>query len=508
MRQPAIALTSALSFLVLLGAPVRLLAARIDADQSSLEEAQLKKTLSDIVATAKLGRTHLGISVMDASSGRIIYENDADRLQNPASCMKLVTTLAALRTLGPSFQYKTSFLADGTLEDGTLKGNLILQGTGDPTLNLERVWRFSQLLAQTGLKTITGNLVLDSSAFDAKLRTTGSDEFNTMRAYTAPTSALSVNWNTVSFLITPGSDLGDPAKVLVDPPTNYVTFANESKTVSSRRRRTLQVLQIEPKQFLITGNLPQRFTQKTYYRTIENPVDFAGHLFKFFLHNAGIKILGKTVTGSTPENTTALATWESPPLSVIVRALNKHSSNFVAEQIVKTMATAAGQFPGTTAQGIQVVEEELHKLGIPAQSYQMLNGSGLHMKNRLTANQLAQVLTAAWQDFRIRPEFLTSLPIAGLDGTLVTRLQDTAALGLLRAKTGTLRGVSCLAGYANTRNKRTFSFSILMTRLQGAWSQALAFQDSIGAALADWPQATPAPEKNPSKAFKPRTSNP
>lgn len=460
----------------------------------------LIEVLEELVSSSNLEGAKLGVSVVDVNTGATVFVKNDEQLLNPASCMKLLTTLAVLKELGPSHKFTTKIYAAGTLKDGTLQGDLVVVGDGDPLLNLQNIWRVADMVRRAGIEQVSGRIVIDATAFDDQDYVPGAEGFSENRAYTAPNGALSVNWNTVAFVVRPG-EVGKPPQVVLDPPTTFVSFTNRAKTVEATSKRTLAVTEVKPGEFVVEGNLPVNRSEKAYYRAIHDPDAYAGHLFKEYLAQVGVTVDGKVVSGELPAKATEIAYWESPPLSYVVQLLNKHSSNFIAEQLTKTMGAHATGQPGTTEAGIEVIKRHIAEAGIPAESYTMLNGSGLNRNNRVSPKQLTTVLTAAWQDFTVRPEYVASLPIAAADGTIQWRMGGTAAADALRAKTGTLRGVSCLAGYAPARNGTVLGFAVLVNDVDGSLARAHALQDRIGATLASWsdPTTTAVPEPQKEK---------
>jgi hypothetical protein len=220
-----------------------------------------------------------------------------------------------------------------------------------------------------------------------------------------------------------------------------------------------------------------------YSVPVPDPAALAAEVFDESLRDAGVSVAGGIRPGKVPGNAVELVSWPSPPVSDMVRLINKESSNFAAEQLLKILGAEASGEPGSTSDGLAVVVAQAEQIGIEPQRLVLRNGSGLDRQARVSARALVRLLSAAWQDFEVRQELVASLPIAGRDGTLSERMTGTIAAGRLRAKTGTLRGVSCLAGYTRDRSGRDLVFAILVNGIDGSPEPAMDFQDRIGVAL-------------------------
>ena len=216
----------------------------------------------------------------------------------------------------------------------------------------------------------------------------------------------------------------------------------------------------------VTGHIPKRSGPGAFRRSIVDPTQYAGSVIKYVLRQNGIEVGGGVRSGRTPSGAVGLHTGESKPLGEVVRFMNKFSNNFMSEQIVKHLGAVRYGIPGSTEKGIRAIEGYLTAIGIPPNSYVLENGSGLSSKTRLSAAQLARVLSAAYRDFTIRPEFMASLAIVGVDGTTRKWKFANSVRGLARAKTGTLGGVSTLAGYIPMKNGDVAAFAILANGLK------------------------------------------
>lgn len=453
----------------------------------------LAKSLAALAREGTSRREVTGIAVFDLETNAWLYDHEGDRAFNPASVTKVVTTSTALRLLGSGYTFKTHLLRAGALTDGVLHGDLVVKGEGDPSITVERLWRIASLLRVAGVKEILGNIVVDDSYFDAERTGVGYEDFDDDRAYTAPLGAVSATWNTVMVAVRPGPRPGAPAEVVLDPPTGYVTLVAKAKTGRAGTRRRVKVTIDDHRVVTVTGSYPLGAPEKDYYRPIDDPPSYFGTLLSEYLAAGGVITHGKVKVGLAPASAEPLFDFESEPLGVIVRDLNKFSNNFTAEQILKAVGAARYGAPGSTAKGLAAEKEFLDSLGVPPSSYTIQNGSGLTRDNRISPKLFAKVLAADWDDFQVRGDFIASLGIAGEDGTLRHRMIGTAAQGALRGKTGTVDDSSCIAGYVRAANGHTLAYAILMNGTMGRTHHAVWTQDRIGATLASWNGSGAAP---------------
>jgi D-alanyl-D-alanine carboxypeptidase/D-alanyl-D-alanine-endopeptidase (penicillin-binding protein 4) len=417
------------------------------------------------------------IVVADASNGQIIAAYQPDLKLNPASCAKIITAASALSALGPDHRFHTRFLSEGPPDENGRIKTLYASGNGDPMLVSEDLWRMARNLNDLGLKRVSGGIVIDDSFFDSHYYP-GRPGAQT-RAYAAKTSAVAVNFNAVTIRIAPGRRAGAPAAVAIEPPADYFNLVNKAVTGgSSQINITLKPGQGQDT-IVVSGRVPSRMKSKLYYKRVSDPLAYAGSLIRLVLSQNGIVVDGKIRRGRVPAGTVEILSAPSKPLAVLVRNMNKFSNNFIAEQILKHLGAVRYGRPGSTAKGLTAVAHYLESIGIPRESYELENGSGLSDRTKLSARQLVRVLVAAFGDFAMRPEFVTSLPIAGVDGTARDFGPAPNVRGLARAKTGTLGGVSSLAGYVPTANGRIAAFAILSNGLKRGADEARRSQMKI-----------------------------
>ena len=452
--------------------------------------AERQKWLKDQIDAAlgdpELAKAKVGIDVVDVDSGKTLYARNDAGLFNPASNVKLFTTAAALALLGPEYRWKTVAYADSPISGGELKGRLYLKGHGDPSLVVEDLWKVVMDLWGAGLRKVSGDLVVDDTFFDNVRVGPGFDQKQEDMPFRAPNGALSLNYNAVAVHVLPGAGDAAAARVVIDPQTPYFTVVNDARTVATGRT-TITVESRETAdhtELRVAGRIRVGDPGQVLLRRVAHPDLYTANAFRELLARRGIKVSGNIVRDATPTTARALSAHYSQPLGVVVRDVNKHSNNFMAEQILKTLGAETGGRPGTWQKGIDAVAGFLERLGIARKDYKMTNGSGLYNSNLFSPAQLTTLLRVAYKDFRFAADFIGSLALAGADGTVSHRMEGGLAERYVRAKTGTLAGVSCLAGYAGAPGHAPLAFAIFMNDVPDpSTGRARRAQDAIAEAL-------------------------
>jgi D-alanyl-D-alanine carboxypeptidase/D-alanyl-D-alanine-endopeptidase (penicillin-binding protein 4) len=230
--------------------------------------------------------------------------------------------------------------------------------------------------------------------------------------------------------------------------------------------------------------VPLEAESDTFYKTLSDPLGNYIGVFSGILKQQGIKVRGRLVAGATPAAARVLVTERSQPMVNILADMNKHSNNFIAEQVLRTVGAERYGLPGTTAKGTQAIGEYLTQIGIGKADYMLVNGSGLSRGVSLKPSVLADVLVDMWNNPSVGPEFLTTLSVGGRDGTLRSRFREESMVGRVRGKTGTLNGVHCLSGYVRSQDDHVYAFAFLVNGIDGALSRARHAHDLLVGALA------------------------
>jgi D-alanyl-D-alanine carboxypeptidase/D-alanyl-D-alanine-endopeptidase (penicillin-binding protein 4) len=327
---------------------------------------------------------------------------------------------------------------------------------------------------------------VDASAFDGTTLPPAIDQKYDSAAFRAPSSAASLNANTVTVTVMPAATAGAPARVTVEPPSPAIALVG-AVTTAAKGPAALSVQTSDggkgQTRVMVSGRIVLGSEPRVLQRRVVTPEAYFVQTFKQVLAKRGITVEKAARAGDAPkEGLRMLASHESPNLAVVVHELGKRSSNFAAEQLLRTLGGENLGRPGTWQKGLEAVARYLETAGVPRGSYVMKNGSGLYDSNRFSAEQIAVILRAALRDFRIASEFLASLAVGGADGTLARRMSGSAADRFVRAKTGTLANVSCLSGIVGAPGSRPLIFSILVNDVASPVA-ARAAQDQVTATL-------------------------
>jgi D-alanyl-D-alanine carboxypeptidase/D-alanyl-D-alanine-endopeptidase (penicillin-binding protein 4) len=441
----------------------------------------LRRVLAELAVRGPLASAHVGIQVVSLVDGTVVFSRNADDLLNPASNVKLVTAAAALFRLGPDWRFETEFSLDGSVSE---RPRLYVRGKGDPVMTTERLYQVAGELKHLGLREIS-DIVLDDTWFDAERIAPGFEQETTDRPYTAPTGALSLNANAVGIYVRSAGAGVRPA-VEIDPASEYFTLVNNAVGTASRARRASVSSEADGdrQRIVVRGTVPST-GEYVVWKRIDQPPLYYGHTLKMLLEQRGVRVRGKVKLGTVPERVRLVYVAQSETFDLVLKRMNKTSSNFVAEQLMKTLGAEARGAPGTTAKGVQAAEDFLEReVGIPRGSYLLRNGSGINDTNRFSAAQLARLVKTMAERFPLSPEYLSSMPIGGKDGTLRWRFEGNEVAGRLRAKTGTLENVSALGGVVLSAGGEPFAFSILVNDFSGRSAPVVQTIDAVGTALA------------------------
>lgn len=425
-------------------------------ERNALGEKLLAKVRASGVPEKELS---LYITENSADDLRVILDVNSSRPLIPASISKIATASAVLDAFPPGTKFKTQLWTKGGLEKGRLKGDLILKGGGDPSFVSENLWFLVNHFTRTGITQIDGDLLVDDTAFDAVRFDESREDARVDRAYDAPVGAMSFNWNSVNVFVRPG-DVGAAATVFLDPSNEYTRLVNKVRTKAGAGQDVSVSRKVERdgrETFTVSGVIGEKAKEHVVFKNIQSPDLWSGENLRSFLAQRGIALKGSVKRGVLPPGAALAAESESKPVELIVADMNKFSNNYVAEMLTKNLA-AGGSGPATLAKGIERIDRHLRAIGLEEAEYVFKNPSGLTRDNRFSARAMWKILDHLRDDFRVQPEFLTSLPIAGIDGTLKRRMAGTSAERWVRAKTGLLTGVTALAGYAAKEDGRVFTF--------------------------------------------------
>ncbi len=441
-----------------------------------VQSADLESSFKKIMKKNHFSESTLGLMVED--QGKTVVSINADKLMIPASLTKIVTAAGVLSHYPMSKKFMTELWSKGAIDGNKLKGSLCYKGGGDPSFVSEKMWYLVNEFQRSGVKKIEGDLIIDASRFDSEAFDEGRDSVRVDRAFDAPISATSFNWNSVNVYIRPNTDADKPAVVMLDPVNDYLELENKSKTVNASNVKTITVNRIKvdgKDKIIVSGNISKNASEFVVYKSISNPQAWTASHLKEFLSQRGITFTGSIRYTDCESEGRILATAPSKNLNEMISDMLKFSNNFVAEMLVKNMAadntvTNPRGRNASMKDGIEQLKTYLDSLGFDRKSYVLENVSGLTRDNRFTAIQLGKILAKVSGDFLIYPEFLSGLPIAGVDGTMRNRLKSGNG-SWVRAKTGYLDGVIGLAGYIGRKDKAPLIFVFMFN---GGYEQGLA----------------------------------
>ena len=455
--------------------------------------ADLSSRLDHIVdAAPALSHAFVGMRVVRLSDGRVLYAHNSERLFVPASNMKLFTTALALSKLGAGYRLSTQIGAQVPIDaEGTLAGDLELVGGGDPSLSGRdypyrnhaapfAIYSFrvinelaDQLVAARGLKRVAGNVVGDDSRYVWEPQPGPWSSDSATREYGAPVSALILHDNTFALTFGPGEHAGDPARIRLTP--LFENFAIDNRVVTTERgeRKIESYRSASGRELHVWGTIPKRDGGYTQELAIGDPALYAAEVLRDTLLRRGVSIHGDAMARhrfpdektSTPSQLSVLlADHNSPPLFELLQVVDKVSQNLHAEMFLREVAVASGR-TGSREAGLVAMGEFLTGIGIPAEEYQLTDGSGLSRDTLVSPSAITKLLVHM-NESPYRDNWLNLLPMGGEDGTLDSRFVGHPEARAIHAKTGTLDHVKALSGYADTPVYGRVAFSLLVNNFE------------------------------------------
>ncbi len=465
----------------------------------------LRKELDQIYSDPAFDTATWGVVVQSLQTGEYLYRRNSHKGFMPASNMKLYTTAAALGKLGPDYRYKTVLLTNGNSEDGVLEGDLIIRGSGDPSITgryheddpLAPFYDWVDSLKSIGISRINGRIIGDDNYFEDEIMGYGWSWDYQSNYYAAQISALSFNDNCVDICFTPAGNLGEAAQFQLRPNTKYVHVFNQVKTVRPGLNRGIRFNRKRAfNDIIIRGSLVLNSKPRWNWFSVENPTLYTAFVFQELLEQEGILVTGKACDIDSladfyyePDSSIVLASYYSPSLIEIVTTINKNSQNLYAELLLRTLGK---QFTdvGDGRHGVQVVKEVLSGFGADSSKFGMVDGSGLSRMNLVTPMQTS-ILLRAVKNSPVGDLFYSSLPIAGVDGTIRNRMKNTAAENNVRAKTGTISRAKALSGYVTTKDGELLSFVMMVNNYTVPTAKANFVQDWVCERLANFQRKLP-----------------
>ena len=400
----------------------------------------------------------LSIYVEDLESGEVVLNWHEAEPRNPASVEKMVTTLVALDKLGPAYRWKTEVSFLGEINDGTLDGDIAIKGYGDPYLVTERFWQLLRDVKREGVSTIKGDLLIDDSFFDVGEYDPAAFDREPLRAYNVAPNALLTNFKVVRYYFEPTEDASG-VDVRLEPSLDNLNIVNRLRVTNGSCRGYQRGITITPNEdvsrITFSGRFPNGCKIYAMDRAALSHNEFTYGLFRSLWKEVGGDFSGEWRNTQIDANQDPALTFYSLPLAEVIAKVNKHSNNVMAKQLLLTLAAEEIGPAGTEAKGRQVVDEWLAQRQLDIAPMNLANGAGLSRSARMTARHLGAMLRYAYES-PFMPEYLSSLSLSGLDGTLSRRFRNNSLTGQAHMKTGSLDHVSAVAGYFQARSGKRF----------------------------------------------------
>ena len=425
-----------------------------------------------------------GVSILVQSlnedTPRIALNIDTPR--NPASSIKLVSTFVALDVLGPTYTWPTEIYALGPVSGDTINGDLLFKGYGDPHLVTEELWKLLGSLTQRGIRHINGDLVIDDTYFAGAQTDPGAFDNKPFRLYNVAPNAFLVNFKAAEFRFTLKGR--DQVTIQTVPALANLTVENkvtvgDGPCGNNRLRINMDVPDRQrSNRIIFSGVLPRDCRGYSVSRSVLEPATYAYGLIKTLWGQWGGTLSGGVRGGAAPAKANPLLVWQSRPLAELIRDLNKWSNNVMARTLLYTLAATRFDPPVTREQGVEVVTDYLNANQIDTTGLVIDNGAGLSRKTRISARQMTALLRHAYSS-RFMPEFVASLSIVGLDGTMRKQFRGKPEAGRMHVKTGRLNNVVAIAGYVLSRSGETLSVVLLVNHNKVHFGLGTSLQNAL-----------------------------
>jgi D-alanyl-D-alanine carboxypeptidase/D-alanyl-D-alanine-endopeptidase (penicillin-binding protein 4) len=458
--------------------------------ESSIQD--LTSGINKLINDPFFEKTTIAIDIFDLTDSISLFKHNEKPLLHPASNMKILTSIAGLMNLGKDYQFKTQLFHTGVIEDETLFGDLFVVGGFDPNFKTEDLDSLVRIVQSLGIKNIEGGIYADVSNKDSLYWGKGwmwDDDPDPDAPYL---SALNINDNSIEVFVE-GSEIGSPAKVTLIPQTDFVDIINNTKTVSANSRESFKIARdwVNKKNTIIVeGEVPKvkviDSTAQTEKVNLVNPEKYFLTLFKEHLEQKEIQFVKPSGIKILEANSVYLAAINRS-IDTVLSEVNKDSDNLDAEMLLYAIAFNDSGAPANADNGLAAVKRFIDTLGFNSDDYYLADGSGVSHYNLVSAELLLETFKYIYYKRKdLFPLFYNSLAVAGVNGTLRNRMKSTSAQNNVRAKTGTLNGVSNLSGYVTSKNGHLLAYSIMMQNFVEEHSKARSFQDTICMLLAEY----------------------
>ena len=398
------------------------------------------------------------VQAVGADAPRFVF--NAGKPMNPASAVKTITTFAALESLGPAFTWQTELYALGPIENGVLRGDLLVKGGGDPFLVEDQLRGMLKSLQRAGVERIQGNLVLDGSYFDPSVIGDELIDNQAGRAYNTRPSAVIANFQAMTFYFYPHPN-GQDVIIHSDPRLPNVKITNRLRLVNRscggyQRGISYNLNPEDPTEVIFEGSFPSRCSRYQMVREVLNAPDYTFGLFTTLWNELGGTLEGGLRVGAVPDDLEPIVVWNSVPLGDVIKSINKYSNNVMTRHLLLTLGAEVLGPPATVDKGIEAMKNYLELKSLDSTQLSLDNGAGLSRDTRVTTDLMTGLLQSAWAS-PYMPEFVASLPINGLDGTMRNRVRGTTMSGRMHVKTGSLDEVAAVAGFVYSQSNTIYT---------------------------------------------------
>jgi D-alanyl-D-alanine carboxypeptidase/D-alanyl-D-alanine-endopeptidase (penicillin-binding protein 4) len=445
-------------------------------------EATLPAGIQLVVSGHKLPQDSYSFMVQDVNAAEPLLTVNAEASLNPASTMKTLTTLAALEELGPAYTWSTSVYALGEINEGTLTGDLLIKGGGDPFLVEEHFRSMLKAVQRQGITRISGNLVLDTSYFDPAVSGQTLIDNQSSRTYNVLPNALSVNFQTVTFFFSPHAN-GKDVVISADPMLPNLSITNNLKLATGpctgfQRGIAFDADKVDPGKLMFSGSFPASCEHYQLPRAVLDAPTYAFGMFQLLWQELGGEFGGELRTGQVSQDQQPLLIWDSVPLSDVIKSINKFSNNLMTRQLLLTLGAERFGAPATVEKGIKAASDYLTSHNIPMDGLVINNGAGLSRAARMSTALMNNILQRGYH-ISLMPEFIASLPIGGVDGTMRDRLVNAGIRGNIHVKTGSLDEVAAVAGYVNARSGKIYAVSGILNHELADGGPGIELMDAL-----------------------------
>ncbi|MBP7653401.1 D-alanyl-D-alanine carboxypeptidase/D-alanyl-D-alanine-endopeptidase [Candidatus Dependentiae bacterium] len=432
-----------------------------------------KQKIERILTSDRLNQTNCGIYAVSLKTGKIIFDYNSDKLFIPASTLKLVTSVSALKILKPEYRFKTEFLTDEFIDKKTIS-NIYLKGYGNPEFKYSDLEKIVISLSKK-ISKIQGNIIIDNTYFDKVHYGKGWMWDDLALPFSAAVSALNIEGNCIEVSV--AANDSDIIDISIFPENGYIKKICDIKDGINN----IKINRLEKEYneiFEFTGTFPLNETKVMYCSVIKPEYFFASN-FKHLLQKHNIEFSGDIIEKKIPDQAVLLENHFSESLTLIIHNFLKYSDNLAGECLLKTIGAESNQTQGSNYNGILTVKNFISSIGMDSDSYRIEDGSGLSRYSLVSPKFMVKILDYAYRDYTIYSELSAGLPVSGIDGSLVNRLKTEKSERRIRAKTGYMSGIRCLSGYVFTTSNDIVAVSIMMNGIVGLTKPLADIQDEI-----------------------------